>query len=98
MQIIKIEAFENGGHDNQSWDGIIPPEGYAIIPDGMQLDNFPFGEVEVKEANGILVVVKWIPGVMPETETSGPTTQEDIDSMLIDHEYRLTLLELGVTE
>lgn len=27
-----------------------------------------------------------------------PTAQDDTDAMLIDHEYRLTLLELGVTE
>ena len=25
-----------------------------------------------------------------------PTPQDDIDSMMVDHEYRLTLLELGV--
>lgn len=27
-----------------------------------------------------------------------PTAEEDRDAMLVDHEYRLTLLELGVTE
>ena len=27
-----------------------------------------------------------------------PTAQEDVDAMLVDHEYRLTLLELGLTE
>lgn len=27
-----------------------------------------------------------------------PSAQEDTDAMLIDHEYRLTLLELGLTE
>lgn len=26
------------------------------------------------------------------------TTQDDTDAMLIDHEYRITLLELGVSE
>lgn len=26
-----------------------------------------------------------------------PTAQDDDDALLIDHEYRLTLLELGVT-
>lgn len=31
----------------------------------------------------------------PAPET---TPQEDADAMLVDHEYRLTLLELGVTE
>ena len=27
-----------------------------------------------------------------------PTAQDDTDAMLIDHEYRLTLLELGISE
>lgn len=29
-------------------------------------------------------------------EPPGPTPQEDADAMIVDHEYRLTLLELGV--
>ncbi len=32
------------------------------------------------------------------TEETTPNAQDDTDAMLIDHEYRLTLLELGVTE
>lgn len=31
-----------------------------------------------------------------EPEEHSETVQDDIDAMLIDHEYRLTLLELGV--
>lgn len=27
-----------------------------------------------------------------------PSEQEDVEALLVDHEYRLTLLELGVTE
>ena len=34
------------------------------------------------------------PEPAPEPE---PTAQEDNDAMLVDHEYRLTLVELGVT-
>ena len=29
---------------------------------------------------------------------SPPSAQEDAEALLVDHEYRLTLLELGVTE
>ena len=32
---------------------------------------------------------------VPEPEPE-PTTEEDLMSMAVDHEYRLTLLELGV--
>lgn len=27
-----------------------------------------------------------------------PSAQDDTDAMLVDHEYRITLLELGITE
>ena len=32
----------------------------------------------------------------PEPLEPDPTPQEDTDAMLVDHEYRITLLELGV--
>ena len=35
-----------------------------------------------------------IPKVEIEPE---PTPQDDTDAMMVDHEYRLTLLELGIT-
>lgn len=51
---------------------------------------------------------KWVKGdVLPEIEYPTipieekeiePNAQDDTDAMLIDHEYRLTLLELGVVE
>ena len=35
----------------------------------------------------------------PEAEQEPePTEEEDLSALVIDHEYRLTLLELGVTE
>lgn len=36
------------------------------------------------------------PSVEPEEKK--PSAQDDTDAMLIDHEYRLTMLELGVNE
>ena len=44
MRIIKIQAEENGGHDNQTINGNIPvPDGWVIIPDDMELPySFPF--------------------------------------------------------
>lgn len=35
---------------------------------------------------------------MPETVSNLQTAQEDTDALLVDQEYRLTLLELGLTE
>ena len=34
----------------------------------------------------------------PLDDSHKRTPQDDIDAMLVDHEYRLTLLELGVFE
>lgn len=35
---------------------------------------------------------------LPEPEEPEPTQEEDSAAMLVDHEYRLTLLELGLVE
>lgn len=35
---------------------------------------------------------------LPEPEEQEPTEEDDTAAMLVDHEYRLTLLELGLTE
>lgn len=37
-------------------------------------------------------------GILIDDEVATPTPEEDAAAMLIDHEYRLTLLELGITE
>lgn len=34
--------------------------------------------------------------ISPEPKPEPPSAQDDTDAMLVDHEYRLTLLELGV--
>jgi hypothetical protein len=33
---------------------------------------------------------------VPEEPAPAPTAQDDIDALMVDHEYRLTLLELGL--
>lgn len=102
MRIVEIAALENGAHRNQTI--YIPtaiPTGWAVIPDGMETENFPFGEATAEEVNGVMTVTNWTPGTIPEPEpepTHEPTAQDDTDAMMVDHEYRLTLLELGVTE
>ena len=124
MRIIEIIALENGAHRNQDGNISKVPAGWAVIPEDMELENFPFGELTAEEveytttttviedidgepaetkqttSEWIMTVTGWVPGVLPEMEAEEPAVpaQEDIDAMLIDHEYRLTLLELGRTE
>lgn len=68
MKIIEIAPLDNGAHRNQSGGLSVVPEGWAVIPADMETENFPFGDVEVAEVNGVMTVTKWIPGVMPEPE------------------------------
>ena len=96
MKIIEIEPLENGAHRNQTGGISYVPKGWAIIPDSMEIpDTFPFVNIKVKDE----VVTEMTPGIVPEPEPIPdvePTAQDDTDAILVDHEYRLTLLELGV--
>ena len=80
MQMLEISALENGAHNNQTYHGFLP-DGWAVIPDGMTLEAFPFGAVdaELDEETGLMTVTKWTPGTMPEPEPGpepGPTVEE----------------------
>ena len=104
MNIIEITAFDNGAHRNQQIDGVIPvPEGWAIVPDELECENFPFGNVTVEEKDGIPVVVAWKPLPIPEPEpveyapTMGErlTTLEDSNAEMAE---ALDLLLSGVID
>ena len=78
MRIIEIKALENGAHINACGEFSAVPEGCAVIPDDMETPNFPFGDVEVEEIDGVMTVTKWVAGVMPETPTPMPTEAEQL--------------------
>lgn len=70
----------------------ITEERYAW--EGMPIvDSFPEGNTyEYRYNNG-----EYIYDPLPEEELIyEPTEEEDIAALIIDHEYRLTLLELGI--
>ena len=98
MRIVEIDALPNGAHRNQSGNMRKIPTGWAVIPDGMSIPaSFPFVDIAVE--NGVVKSITG--GKVPETEPEPQTehtAQDDVDAMLVDHEYRLTLIELGVTE
>ena len=70
MRIIEIAPFENGAHRNQN--GFIGdiPDGWAVIPDNIETQNFPFGDIDVEEIDGIMTVTHWEPGIIPGQEPS----------------------------
>lgn len=93
MRIIEITALSNGGHRNQTpsrLDHI--PDGWAVVPDGMETKNFPFGEVTVKTVNGVPTVTNWIPGVIPEPEPEpeAKPTQLDIIEAQVTYTAMMT--------
>ena len=70
MRIIEITALSNGAHNNQTIYGVYPdtfpvPDGWAVIPDGMETPNFPFGDITV-DNQAPPVVTSWTPLPIPE--------------------------------
>ena len=99
MLIIEIIPLDNGAHRNQSAELSAIQEGWAIIPDGMETPNFPFGEVKVKKIQGVMTVTSWEPLPIPEPEPEPkrePTTEEFILEFMSEQEARICMLELGV--
>lgn len=99
MRIIEINALDNGAHRNQNGSFRTIPDGWAVIPEWMDTPNFPFGTVEVEDANGVPTVTAWEPGTIPEPEPipdPEPTTEEVLLELAADHEARLCSIELGV--
>ena len=73
MRIVEINALPNGAHNNQTINGVnqttFPvPAGWAILPESVVCENFPFGEVTV-DGSVPPIVTGWTPGVIPEPET-----------------------------
>ena len=98
MLIIEVKALLNGAHRNQTVDNLTEVlEGWVVVPDEIEVpDTFPFVDIEVEDG----VVTSMTAGVIPEPETEEvvPTAEDDLMAMAVDHEYRITLLELGISE
>ena len=94
MTIIEIIALSNGAHRNQAGTFSAIPDGWASIPDGMETPNFPFGEVEVAEINGVMTVTKWTPGEIPEPEPEPEPEPAELEQLRADVDY--IAMETGV--
>lgn len=69
MRLLEINALANGAHRNQTINTEIPvPEGWCVIPEDTTCENFPFGEVEAAEVDGVMTLLRWTPGVVPDPE------------------------------
>lgn len=73
MTIIEITPLENGAHKNQTGSFSTVPDGWAIIPSGLDTPNFPFGTITVDDSTPPHVT-SWTAGELPEPE---PTPEEE---------------------
>lgn len=107
MKIIQIEPNKNGSRPAlQEWKHQTAPRGFAWCPDefvSVFYSTSPAGFVNVEIENGVVVAMTVNEEALaeylasaPEPTAPEPNAQDDIDAMLVDHELRLTMLELGV--
>lgn len=81
MRIIEIAPLSNGGHRNQESNSLAMLDGWAVIPDGMETPNFPFGTATAAEVDGVMTVTSWAALPIPEPEptpTPAPTATEKL--------------------
>lgn len=89
MRIIEIAPLFNGAHRNQNGNFNIIPSGWAVIPSDMVCENFPFGEVNVAEINGVMTVIKWTPGEIPEAPIDNSVEIEKLKAQLASTDYKV---------
>ena len=105
MWYIKKIANEDGSRGNPQSNC---PEGFIALPDnllGIYLDYEGFVNLEINEEENVIVSLTknqeaydaFIASQPPPIPYQ-PTKEDDIQTMLIDQEYRITLLELGIQE
>lgn len=92
--------------------GYTPPQstnapGLVALPDElleMFLEYAGFVELEISEGVAVSITpdvtayARWKAEESERKEIEPEDPQADTDAMMINHEYRLTLLELGLTE
>lgn len=101
MRVIQKQQNHDGSYRQIfELDRTTAPDGCYQVSDGVELSCGGFGTLMVEDG----IVTAFTPDVEaweawqaehPEPEPQ-PTAEEDRDAMLIDLEYRMTLLELGV--
>ena len=112
MKIIQQQPNPSGAYPpiQEGSFSAVPP-GMALWPDDLPAEAFyeaqGFVRLTVEEVEEVPTVTAcvsdtaaweaWKASLPPEAEPE-PTEQEDASAMLVDHEYRLTLLELGLAE
>lgn len=94
MKIIEIQVLSNGAHRNQNGFKGEVPDGWAVIPDDMQIPStFPFVDITVEDG----VVTSMTAGIVPEPEPEADPepTQLDIIEAQVTYTAMMTDTLLG---
>lgn len=90
MQIIEITALPNGAHRNQTGDFRTIPEGWAVVPEEMEIpETFPFVNIEAEDG----VVTSMTAGTVPEPE---PKPEPEPEPEYVTYEELAAAIREGV--
>ena len=95
MRIVEILVQENGSHNNQTGDFPVVPNGYAVIPEYIKTPNFPFGDIEAEEIDGVMTVTKWVAKEIPKAEPMEKPIS-DIERLRADIEFLALMTEVDL--
>lgn len=95
MQIIEIAALENGAHWNQTGTFRTIPEGWAVVPDGMEIpETFPFVNIEAEDG----VVSSMTAGTVPEPEPKPTPAPSQLDRVEAQATYTAMMTDTLLPE
>lgn len=89
QRMMELAPLRNGAHRNQTFHGVLP-EGWALVPEELATENFPFGTVTAEalpgpggEGGAVMTVTGWTPLPVPEQKPEAapaPTVWEALDA------------------
>lgn len=92
MKIIEIQGLSNGAHRNQETTSTRVPDGWAVIPEGMDIpETYPFVDLVVKDGR----VVSMTAGVVPEPEPEPEPEPTETEQLRADVDFLAAMA--GVT-
>lgn len=107
MLIVEIQPQKNGAHRNQTCNLSTVPEGWAVVPDSIEVPaTFPFVDIEVDGQAVTSMTAGTVPEPEPEPEPeptleervsaveTGKAEQSDVDEL----NEALNMILTGVTE
>lgn len=83
MKIIEIAALDNGAHRNQETTSTRVPDGWAVIPEVVEIpENYPFVDIQVEGNKVVSMTAVVVPEPEPQPEPEPTETEQlraDVD-------------------